>query len=245
MNLAYTSLAKYYDLIFSRKDYSQESEFIRNIVKTKAPHAKSILDVGCGTGEHLNILKDEFEILWGLDLNKEIIEIAKSKSNKIKYPIGGMKDFKLNLKFDVITCLYSVFNYNLEPSDAVATLKNFKNHLKPNGVVIIALYTPANTEKVISLHMGKNEDIEVAKINQYVVDPDTKIETTDFLVFLKTNDSKVDFMVENGHKFRIYSSEEFTTLSNNAGLSKNVYYDRFRLQTINEKTMYPVAVIQE
>jgi SAM-dependent methyltransferase len=244
MKLAYTSLAKYYDLIFSRKDYPQEVEFIRSLVKSHCPNAQSILDVGCGTGEHLNLLKDEFETLWGVDLNQEIINEAQKKSDKINYQLGGMKDFRIDTKFDVITCLYSVFNYNLTPEDAVLTLKNFKAHLNPGGVLIFALYTPHNTDKVISLHMGNNDEVEVAKINQYIFDPSTSFETTDFLVLLKTS-AGVDFKVEKNHKFRIYNTEEFSALCQRSGLNKHEYFDRFQNKPIDENTKYPVAVIQE
>lgn len=244
MKLAYTSLAKYYDLIFSRKDYPQEVEFIRETVKNKCPNAKSILDVGCGTGEHLNLLKDEFETLWGVDLNQEIIDEAKKKSTKINYLVGGMKDFTIDTKFDVITCLYSVFNYNLTQEEATLALENFKKQLNPGGVLIFALYTPHNTDKVVSLHMGNNEEIEVAKINQYVFDPSTGLETTDFLVFTKTS-SGVDFKVEKNHKYRIYSAEEFSSLCQKIGFTKHEFFDRFQRKPIDDNTKYPVAVIQE
>jgi ubiquinone/menaquinone biosynthesis C-methylase UbiE len=244
MKLAYTSLAKYYDLIFSRKDYPQEVEFIRTIIKDKCPEAKNILDIGCGTGEHLNLLKDEFETLWGVDVNQEIINEAKKKSDKINYLVGGMKDFAIDAKFDVITCLYSVFNYNLTLEDATMALDNFKKHLNPGGVIIFALYTPHNTDKVVSLHMGNNDEIEVAKINQYVFDPATGLETTDFLIFTKTS-AGVDFQVEKNHKYRIYSTEEFSSLCQKSGFTKHEYFDRFQNIPVNGKTKYPVAVIQE
>lgn len=242
MKMAYTSLAKYYDLIFSRKDYIQESEFIKKIVKQKNPNAKSILDVGCGTGEHLNILQDNFEVLWGVDLNQEIIETAKQKSNKINYQVSGMKDFRIDRKFDVITCLYSVFNYNLTSEEAEQTLENFKNHLNPGGVMIFALYTPHNTDKTVSIHMGNDENIEVAKINQYIYDPKTGLETTDFLVLLKTPEG-VDFKTEKDHKYRIYQTEEFKKLCNEVGFKKVEFFDRFQDKAINEETKYPVAVV--
>ena len=243
MKLAYTSLAKYYDLLFSGKDYLQESEFLKSIVKTRLSNAKSILDVGCGTGNHLNLLTDVFETLWGVDLNREILEIAKSKSRKIRYQIGGMKDFNINLKFDVITCLYSVFNYNLTSSEAIQTLSNFKRHLNQDGITIIALYTPHNVDEEIGLNLGSNKEVEVAKIDQFVFDPKTHMETSDFLVLLKTPDG-IDFKIEKNHQFRIYDPDEFRKLCYQAGFSKIDFFDRFKNKPITKQTKYPVAVIQ-
>ena len=243
MKLAYTTLAQYYDLFFSHKDYLRETEFIMNIIKTRLPSAKSILDVGCGTGNHLNLLRDDFRTLYGVDLNPEIIKVAQGKSNKIKYQIGGMNNFSISVKFDVITCLYSVFNYNLTPDKALQTLKNFKKHLNPNGMVIIALYTPHNINEEVGLNLGSDGEIEVAKIDQFIYDPKTHMETSDFLVLLKTS-TGIDFKIEKNHQFRIYSPKEFTKLCCKVGYTKIDFFDRFQDKPISNQTKYPIAVIQ-
>ena len=48
---------KYYDLIYSLKDYKTESEKIRSFIDTYRPGAKKILDVACGSSEHAKFLK--------------------------------------------------------------------------------------------------------------------------------------------------------------------------------------------
>lgn len=241
MKTAYTTLAKYYDLIFQGKNYRNESDFIKEIVKKRNPQAKSILDVGCGTGTHLNLLKDNFDVLHGVDLNPEIIKEAKKKSLKIKYTVGGMVDFKLKRSFDVLISLYSVFNYNLTLGDAKMTLVNFKKHLNPRGLLILALYTPTNTEKQISLHMGKKAGVEVAKINQYSMDEETKIETSNFLVLLKDKNG-VNFFTEPDHKYRIYEVNEFTDLLKKAEFRRINVFDNFTEKSISKKTEYPIFV---
>ncbi len=49
---------KYYDLIYRFKDYKSESEKIKKIINNLHPSAKSVLDIGCATGEHLKYLAD-------------------------------------------------------------------------------------------------------------------------------------------------------------------------------------------
>ncbi len=243
MKKAYTTLAKYYDLIFQGKDYVTESEFIKNAIKKRKVDARSILDIGCGTGVHLNLLKDDFKVLDGIDLNSEIIEEAKKKSSKINYHVAGMSNFKLNQKFDVIICLYSVFNYNLTVKDAKDTLKNIKDHLNSHGLVIFVLYSPRNTIKETSLHVGKNSNVEVAKVNMHFVDPKTHIEISDFLVLIKDK-NRVDFYTEKDHKYRIYGIDEFTEMLTKAGFTSIEAFDGFSNKRASDKTEYLVFVAE-
>jgi ubiquinone/menaquinone biosynthesis C-methylase UbiE len=48
--------AHLYDLAYSFEDYAGESAWVRNAVHARVPQARSLLDVACGTGEHLEHL---------------------------------------------------------------------------------------------------------------------------------------------------------------------------------------------
>lgn len=241
MRKAYTTLAKYYDLLYQDKDYRGESEFIKRIVKKRVPNAKSILDVGCGTGIHLNLLLNNFDLLHGVDLNSEVLRRAKKKSSKVKYTVGSMADFSISKKFDVITCLFSVFNYNLSDKEAKRTLRNIKRHLEKDGLAIFALYTPRNTKKKIRLHFGRNPQGEVVKINQFEFNPKTRLETSDFLVLIKDR-RRVDFFTETDHRYKIYGVDIFKKMLKEAGFVKVRVYDNFVEKPVSSKTKYPVFV---
>ncbi len=49
----YKEMAKYYDLFYSNKSYEKEVLFLKNLIGNK----KTILDVGCGTGIHMNLIE--------------------------------------------------------------------------------------------------------------------------------------------------------------------------------------------
>lgn len=241
MKTAYATLATHYDLIFQDKDYHYESNFIKRIIKERKPEARSILDVGCGTGTHLNLLKDDFHDLYGVDVNPEMIREAKKKSTMIKYSVGSMADFKLGRKFDVLISLYSVFNYNLSIRDARKSLTNFKKHLNRNGLVVLALYTPSNFEKKVSLHVGKNNGIEAVKINEFSTDKKTRIETSNYFVLLKDKNG-INFFTELNHKYRIYAAAEFTSLLKKMKFARIETFDNFMKKKISQKTKYPIFV---
>ncbi len=63
----YKEMAKYYDLFYYNKSYEKEVKFLENLIGNR----KFILDVGCGTGIHMNLLEEKGYYVDGLDLNAE------------------------------------------------------------------------------------------------------------------------------------------------------------------------------
>lgn len=130
--------ARYYDQIYlKRKDYESESKVIKHIIKQfEKKSSKTLLDVGCGTGEHLKYLSQSFRCN-GIDINEEMIETAKAKVADAEFKVADMIDFRLEEKFDVITCLFSSIGYVQTFENLVGTLKNFLNHLNNEGLTLV------------------------------------------------------------------------------------------------------------
>ena len=84
----YSNLAKYYDIIHSDatwKDYKGDSQKIHKVIQQyKKTQGNNLLDVACGTGNHIKYLKRQYNIT-GLDLHKEMLDIARNKFPNIKF----------------------------------------------------------------------------------------------------------------------------------------------------------------
>lgn len=72
--MEYKEFVKYYDKFYSKKDYKKEVLFLKNFIDKE----DKIIDIGCGTGMHASLLKNYN--IDGLDLNKEMLELAKTKN---------------------------------------------------------------------------------------------------------------------------------------------------------------------
>lgn len=92
MEYLYKKFAKYYDLCYSEKDYSKETGFLKFLIKKYKISGKKILEVGCGTGGHaIHLCREGFDVV-GIDLNKEMLDVAKKKTKSIGFLQGDMRN---------------------------------------------------------------------------------------------------------------------------------------------------------
>ncbi len=211
-NAEYKELAKYYDIIYSDKDYNKETQFLISIFKKH--NVKSVLDVGCGTGNHLAILeKNGFECV-GLDLNQEMLDIAKQKV-KSKLIKGDMRDFSINRRFDAIICMYATFNHNLNLEDANKTINCFKKHLNSSGLVILDLHNPQSD----GIRIDKKRDIE--REIKWKFDRTSKTETTEILFKIGERN------IKDGHILKIFDFKELKNFFDKNGFSKVSFSENY------------------
>jgi len=131
--------AKYYDDIYASvgKDYPAEAGIVRKFIqKHKQSSGNSLLDVGCGTGVHANLLSKQYQV-EGVDIDPKMLSVAQKNYPKIKFQQGDMVDFKLKNKFDIIVCLFSAVGYVKTKSRLQKAIKNMSQHLLPGGVVLV------------------------------------------------------------------------------------------------------------
>lgn len=180
----YRQGAKYYDLVYSSKDYAAEvAKLVKLIGKYKKSSGQTLLDVACGTGKHLEYLSKDFSCT-GIDLNEEVLNIARKRLPKVKFQIADMVDFNLNKQFDVITCLFSAIGYAKTYENLKKTWHNFANHLKSGGVVIVEPWLTKEAYKLGIPHMATYEDenLKIARLNVSQAEGDISILDFHFLV---------------------------------------------------------------
>ncbi len=133
----YRELAKYYDLIYSWKDYEKEtSELKRLFFKYKKSAGTMLLDVACGTGHHIKHLKDKYSCT-GIDVNEAILKIARKNVEDVEFIQADMTSFNLDRKFDIITCLFSSIGYVRTYQNLRKTFQNVSGHLVKGGVAFV------------------------------------------------------------------------------------------------------------
>ena len=173
--------AQYYDHIYQkRKDYENESKIIREIIrKIENIQSKTLLDVGCGTGEHLKHLSSEYQCT-GVDINRRMIEVARKKVPEARFKVANMIDFRLKDKFDVTICLFSSIGYVQSFKNLVKTFETFYRHLHDKGLVMVEPWVFKKDYKQAKISLDILEDEKV----KFVRMATSKITRSEWLVFM-------------------------------------------------------------
>jgi ubiquinone/menaquinone biosynthesis C-methylase UbiE len=212
----YRELAKYYDKIYYWKDYKTESQKLRRLIqKYKRSAGRKMLDVACGTGSHIRYLKRHYNIT-GVDLNREMLKIAKSKLPKTHFIQGDMRKFRLNETFDVIVCLFAAIAYMPTISDLQKAIQNFYAHLRPGSVVIIEPFiSPDRYRKnFLEAIFINNPDLKMTRMALSKRKGSIFIFDRHFLIMTKSGvkyANEIDYV-------KMYTVEQYLHCMRNAGL---------------------------
>src|SRR5262249_6144885 len=161
----YTSLAKYYDVLYAWKNYEKEAATLRELIRTsKTSPGNDLLEVACGTGKHAEHLQQDFSIV-ATDLNADMLRIARRRCPGVSFQRADMVTLDLGREFDVILCLFSSIGYVRTSARLKRTLANFGRHLKTGGVVIIEPWwsRAAFQAGTITMNSFGNDDIKIAR----------------------------------------------------------------------------------
>jgi SAM-dependent methyltransferase len=217
----YEQLADYYDEIYHFKNYQKESEKIESLIQQhKRSSGTNLLDVACGTGNHIGYLKQRY-IVEGLDFSPEMLRIARKKHPDILFHMGDMTSFKLENRFDVITCLFSAIGHVKTKARLRRAVRNMANHLQRGGLMILEPWiTPASFRKgIVSLISVDKPNLKIARINVGKVQG--PVSALEFHYLIGTP-NKVQHIVDR-ELMGLWTHEEYLGAFRNAGLE--VVYD--------------------
>lgn len=169
----YYLYANFNDIFNKYRNYDFEGKYLLDMLQNR----KRVLDVGCGTGTHLNILENLGYIVEGIDISQKMLAVAKTK---VRSPLhqANVLDFKLEEKYNAIICMRSVLNH-LESYDEFKTaISNMLDHLKKNGMIIIDLDNKRvngtiedkvdGNRRILELKYDKENEIQYRKISFFI-----------------------------------------------------------------------------
>lgn len=215
--MLYHELAKYYDLIYSWKDYKRDISKIKKLIlKYKKSDGKELLDVACGTGRHLKYLKNSFSCI-GVDSSKDMLKIAKNNVKGVIFKHRDMVNFKLNKKFDIIICLFSSIGYTKIYSKLRKTIKNFSEHLKTGGVLIIEGWITKSKFKHSYIHLdvtnGKN--VKIARMHFSKIRKNVSVLDENYLI---GEGNKGIRYLKDRHELGLFDMKDLLKVMKQAGL---------------------------
>jgi SAM-dependent methyltransferase len=140
-----------YDALYHDKDYPTECDLIERIFQTYGDGAvRSVLDLGCGTGNHaISLAARGYEVV-GVDRSESMLAHARRKLGDLGgngRPVvqeGDIRSVDLQRRFDAALMMFAVLGYQLEDSDVLSAIRNARRHLRPGGLLLFDVwYGPA------------------------------------------------------------------------------------------------------
>ncbi len=214
----YSQSARYYDALYGSlgKDYAIETKRIEQIVAERCRSGgNALLDVACGTGKHVEHLRNHFEC-EGLDVARSMVEIATERNPGVPFHLGDMIGFNLGKRFDVVICMFSAIAYapNLQRLDQ--TLQTFARHLKPGGVIIVEPWLRPEDWKDGMVHalFVDDPDLKVARMS--VSRRDANVSVLNFHYMVASRDGIRTFTEP--HRLTLFNPDDYRNAFRKAGL---------------------------
>lgn len=210
-----------YDALYEEKDYEQECDLVERLLGEygRGP-SRTILDLGCGTGNHaLPLVRRGHEVV-GVDRSEAMLERARAKGTEAEFVLGDVRDLRLGREFDAVLLLFAVLGYQHANDDVLATLRTAWAHLRAGGLLLCDVwYGPA----VLHERPGPRERIvergreRLVRSSDSTLDVRRQLCAVDFRVRRFEDDQLVE-EVEERHEMRFFFPLELELLLADAGL---------------------------
>lgn len=203
----FTKSAEWYDAVYAWKDYQREAERLHALIQQYARRpASTLLDVACGTGQHLPHLKAHYTV-EGLDLDEQMLALARQRHPDVVFHRADMVEFELGRQFDVVVCLFSSIAYTKSFSRLEQALRSMARHVRPGGLVIVEPFIrPDRFERghVAAIFVDQ-PGLKIARINVGTVED--RVAVLHFHYLVGTPEG-VEHFTER-HEVALFSHEEY------------------------------------
>ncbi|MET7619818.1 class I SAM-dependent methyltransferase [Streptomyces sp. NPDC005408] len=131
-NLLYRDPALY-DVVQSD---STSAETCQTLIESYRPHARTLVDFGCGTGRDLEILAKRFECI-GVDIQPGMVDHAHQARPRLDIRAGDMRTVRLGKRMDVVTCMGNSLAYVHDNEEISQVFATFADHARPGALLVL------------------------------------------------------------------------------------------------------------
>ena len=224
--------ARLYDLIYADKDYKAEAEYVIAFIKKHHPKAKTILNLGCGTGKHDIYFAQAGYTVTGVDLSENMVAIAQKNARKNKatatFVCGDIRTCRLKKKFDVVVSLFHVMSYQTTNADILNALETAKVHLNKNGLLIFDFWHgPGVLTDLPSVRNRKfkSPELELTRVSIPTLHTRENVVDVKFELYYKKQGDKAYTYIEELHRMRYFFEPELSLMLNQKNLKITGFYE--------------------
>lgn len=167
-----------YEALYTGKSYQHEIALVDVMLERrlgkwrgedKAEPPRHVLEIGCGPGLRLSVLKQWHNkyLPEGLDRDPAKLALAKRRVPGVPLHEADFTDFDLETRYDAVLCLFGVIGYTASVAEMTKALRAMHRHLVPGGVLLLEpwLSPEAAEDGHLASDFAERPDLEVSRMN--------------------------------------------------------------------------------
>ena len=226
-NQPHDSWASVYDEAYTRSFgslYTMLTKVSLEVIQEKTKLGSEILDIGAGTGRLSVPLAQSGYCLCAVDVSAKMLGVLEKKDAKrqIKTIHCPVQKLDLNLTFDTVLCVFSVFCYLTELKELRAAIRSIARHTSDTGYALIDI--PSS-----SSFSGLNYESETLSRHVDVTDLDPETRLFEYEENVRFIDDGEEFFYEDNFQIRCWDPEVILNEFETAGMNvREDVSNRFR-----------------
>lgn len=219
--------ARYYDLLYKDKDYPGETDYIAALIQRHGPEARSLLELGSGTGIHASLLAEKGFSVHGIERSPEMLvrsqALAQEREairDRLTFSAGDIRTVRLERRFDAVLSLFHVISYQTTHADVAAAFATARHHLTNGGLFLFDVwYGPAVlTEKpTIRIKRMADDRIAVTRLAEPVLHPNENLVDVHYHVFVRDRATDTVQELQETHVMRYFFKPEIELIADASG----------------------------
>jgi SAM-dependent methyltransferase len=248
MNNFGKTYSKYYNLLYKDKSYRGEYIYIRELIKNHGNNGdKNILDIGCGTGKHLSLFKEDGYTVSGVDVSENMIrEARKYLQQEDDLICCRASEFEFNRKFETIISLFHVMSYQTENNELEKVFQNVSTHLTGGGLFIFDFwYGPAvlTDPPVVKVKRLEDNEVKITRITEPIMHYNDNIVDVNFEVIIEDKKTQIIEKLYETHRMRYLFLPEIELFANMTGLKIVKSYKWMTYENLSSDSWYGLVIM--
>jgi SAM-dependent methyltransferase len=138
----------FYDLLYRDKDYAAEAAYVAHSIRKPIPRARTILELGSGTGRHGRLLAAMGFDVHGIERSPDMVFFARAAScpphsetaGSFDCEVGDICTAHVGRTFDAVISLFHVMSYQTTNQSLKAAFQVATDHLAPGGLFLFDVW---------------------------------------------------------------------------------------------------------
>jgi len=161
----YDKIAHLYDIMYNPDtgfDHMAQVQWVDDW-RAKLNLPKTVLDLACGTGQHLACFEALGYATFGIDASRRMLDVAARRLHNTPLQQGFFHSFRRAEEAPLITCFFNALGYNTNLSELRQALQNIRANLLDDGLLVFDVVCTTAAEPVFNVRAFEGNGLQFSR----------------------------------------------------------------------------------